>query len=115
MNPAHLPSYPFRISYGPKDDRLADFYLPALERTVRFDSATGFFSSASLAIAAAGIVRLIGNGGKMRLLCGAQLSPADVLKPDSTDPSFMPIAIPDFSDGEAVVVGVLVEVLDVTP
>lgn len=73
-----LPSYAFQISYGPKDDRLKDFYIPALERSVSFDRSTGFFSSAALAIAAAGIVRLIGNGGRMRLLCGAQLSPADV-------------------------------------
>jgi hypothetical protein len=31
-----------------------------------------------LAVAAAGVTRLIGNGGKMRLLCGAQLSEEDV-------------------------------------
>jgi ERCC4-related helicase len=73
-----LDTYPFRISYGPADDRLHDFYLPALERSTRFDRTTGFFSSAALAIAAAGIVRLIANGGKMRLLCGAQLSEQDV-------------------------------------
>lgn len=73
-----LTSWPWRISYGPADDRLHDFYIPALERSVRFDRATGFFSSAALAIAAAGIVRLIGNDGRMRLLCGAQLAEADV-------------------------------------
>jgi ERCC4-related helicase/phage repressor protein C with HTH and peptisase S24 domain len=78
MKSSRLDSYSFKISYGPSDDRLRDFYIPALERSVRFDRTTGFFSSAALAIAAAGIVRLIGNGGKMRLLCGAQLSPEDV-------------------------------------
>jgi len=75
---AALDSYPFKISYGAADDRLRDFYIPALERSVRFDRTTGFFSSAALAIAAAGIVRLIANGGKMRLLCGAQLAEQDV-------------------------------------
>ena len=73
-----LSNYPFSISYGASDDRLGDFYIPALERAVSFDRTTGFFSSASLAIAAAGIARLIQNGGKMRLLCGAQLSEQDV-------------------------------------
>lgn len=73
-----LPDHPWQISYGASDDRLNDFYIPALEASVRFDRTTGFFSSAALAIAAAGIVRLIENGGKMRLLCGAQLSVEDV-------------------------------------
>jgi len=73
-----LRGFEWQISYGPADDRLRDFYLPALSRSVRFDRATGFFSSAALAIAAAGIVRLIQNEGRMRLLCGAQLSREDV-------------------------------------
>jgi superfamily II DNA or RNA helicase len=73
-----LRNYPFKISYGPADDRLRDFYIPALERSVRYDRTTGFFSSASLAVAAAGVVRLIANGGKMRLLTGARLSENDV-------------------------------------
>jgi superfamily II DNA or RNA helicase len=73
-----LRSIEWQISYGPADDRLRDFYLPALSRSIRFDRATGFFSSAALAIAAAGIVRLIQNEGRMRLLCGAQLSREDV-------------------------------------
>jgi hypothetical protein len=78
VTPPALPGYQFRISYGAADDRLHDFYIPALERSVRFDRATGFFSSAALAIAAAGLVRLIANGGRMRLLCGAKLSREDV-------------------------------------
>jgi hypothetical protein len=44
-----LSNYPFSISYGASDDRLGDFYIPALERAVSFDRTTGFFSSASLA------------------------------------------------------------------
>jgi len=73
-----LPDYNFKISYGAGDDRLHDFYIPALSASVRFDRSTGFFSSAALAIAAAGIARLIANGGHLRLLCGAELSDADV-------------------------------------
>ncbi len=78
MTTEGLHGYDWQISYGPSDDRLQGFYLPALSRSVRFDRATGFFSSAALAIAAAGVARLIQNGGKMRLLCGAQLSREDV-------------------------------------
>ncbi|MEI8191508.1 MAG: SNF2-related protein, partial [candidate division NC10 bacterium] len=73
-----LRDFPWQISYGPNDDRLESFYLPALSRSIRFDLATGVFNSAALAIAAAGIARLIQAGGRMRLLCGAQLSPDDV-------------------------------------
>jgi superfamily II DNA or RNA helicase len=73
-----LRSHLFRFSYGQRDDRLHEFYIPALERSVRYDRSAGFFSSAALAIAAAGIVRLIANGGRMRLLCGAQLTKDDV-------------------------------------
>lgn len=73
-----LRDYPFQISYGPADDRLHAFYLPALARSVRYDRSAGFFSSSALAVAAAGVARLILNGGRMRLLVGADLSPEDV-------------------------------------
>jgi superfamily II DNA or RNA helicase len=67
-----------QLSYGPTEDRLHDFYIPALSASVRYDRMTGYFSSHALAIAAAGIAHLIANGGEMRLLVGAQLSPQDV-------------------------------------
>ena len=73
-----LSSHPFQISYGPNDDRLHGFYIPALERSIRYDRSAGYFSSSALAIAAAGVVRLIANEGRMRLLVGAQLSEEDV-------------------------------------
>ena len=66
------------IAYGPSDDRLRDFFIPALAASVRYDRSAGYFSSTMLAVAAAGVTRLIANGGKMRLLCGAQLSEEDV-------------------------------------
>src|SRR5437660_11196146 len=68
----------FQISYGPGDDRLRRFFIPALSASVRYDRAAGYFSSSMLAVAAAGVVRLIANGGSMRLLCGADLSEGDV-------------------------------------
>ena len=66
------------ISYGPTNDRLREFFIPAMSASIRYDRAAGFFSSTMLAVAAAGVTKLIANGGKMRLLCGADLSENDV-------------------------------------
>jgi len=68
----------FRYSYGPSDDRLHAFYIPALKASVHYDRMTGFFTSSALAVAATGIAHLITNGGRMRLLVGAQLATKDV-------------------------------------
>ncbi len=68
----------WKISYGPADDRLRDLYIPALSRSVTYARTAGFFSSSALAIAAAGVARLVRAGGRMRLLVGAALSKDDV-------------------------------------
>jgi len=73
-----LKNLKLNISYGPSDKRLQDFFIPALSESVRYDRAAGYFSSSMLAVAAAGVSRLISNGGKMRLLCGADLTEDDV-------------------------------------
>jgi len=73
-----LRSCNFKISYGPNDDRLHDFYIPALQASVRYDRMTGFFTSSALAVAAAGVAHLVARGGTMRLLVGAQLSRQDI-------------------------------------
>jgi len=73
-----LRNHPFRIYYGPADDPLANFYIPALSASVRYDRSAGFFSSSALAIAAGGVAQLIRNGGRMRLLVGASLDEGDV-------------------------------------
>ena len=78
MHITRLRDHPFQLSYGPADDRLHDFYIPALSCSLRYDRTAGFFSSSALAVAAAGVARLIAQGGTMRLLVGAQLSEADV-------------------------------------
>ena len=51
-----LRDHEFQISYGPSDDRLHRFYIPALERSVSYDRSAGFFSSSALAVAAAGLL-----------------------------------------------------------
>jgi hypothetical protein len=73
-----LRDYPWRTFYGPSDDRLKDFYLPALSCSIRYERSAGYFTSTSLAVAATGIAHLIRNGGRMRLLVGARLVEADV-------------------------------------
>lgn len=78
MNFQGLKQRQFKISYNPSDDRLREFYIPALSTSISYDRSTGYFSSASLAIAAAGIAELIKNQGKMRLMVGAQLNPDDI-------------------------------------
>jgi len=67
-----------KISYGPHDNGLREFFIPAMTASVRYDRAAGYFSSSMLAVAAAGVSQLVLNGGKMRLLCGADLSEKDV-------------------------------------
>lgn len=73
-----LRDYEWQIAYGPSDHPLHTFYIPALQRSVRYDRSAGFFSSSALAIAATGVAGLIQNNGKMRLLVGAELSDRDV-------------------------------------
>ena len=42
-------------------DPVAEFYIPVLSKSVEYDRSVGFFSSASLALAARGIAGLIKN------------------------------------------------------
>lgn len=75
---ARLRDFPWKTFYGPSDDRLHDFYIPALSRSTHYDRSAGYFTSTSIAIAATGLTYLIRNGGRMRLLVGASLREADV-------------------------------------
>ncbi len=75
---AYLKDVQYRVFYRPNDNPLETFYLPTLAASVRYDRSAGFFRSSALAVAAAGIVRLIQNEGRMRLLVGAELSEQDV-------------------------------------
>jgi superfamily II DNA or RNA helicase len=68
----------YRVFYRPNDNPLETFYLPTLAASIHYDRSAGYFRSSALAAAAAGIVRLIKNNGRMRLLVGAQLAEQDV-------------------------------------
>lgn len=81
-----LSSYPWRISYrsssvredGTPVDILHDFYIPALQRSVKYDRVAGYFRSTSLAAASQGFSAFVANRGKIRLIVGGDLEPDDV-------------------------------------
>ena len=54
-----------------------EFYVPALERSVRYDRVAGYFSSSALAVASSGIDALLENDGEMRLVVGTELYTTD--------------------------------------
>lgn len=81
-----LRSYPWLYSYktsstlinGRPVNMLHDFYIPALRLSVKYDRVAGYFRSTSLAAASQGFSAFVNRGGKMRLVVGADLEPADV-------------------------------------
>jgi len=54
-----------------------EFYVPALERSIRYDRIAGYFSSSALAVASKGIDALLENDGEMRLVVGTELYTTD--------------------------------------
>ena len=61
---------------GAGDGLAKQVYIPLLSTSVSYDRETGYFDTTSFVIVAAGLARLIQNGGRMRLLMGVHnLSP----------------------------------------
>jgi superfamily II DNA or RNA helicase len=66
-------------AYSSESDKiLHEFYIPILKNSIEYDRLAGFFSSGSLALAASGIIGLIGNGGTMRLIVSPILTKDDI-------------------------------------
>ena len=65
-------------TYSPDDRPFETFYLPLLSRAVTYDRAVGYWSASELQYAAQGTAHFLANGGKMRLIVGAQLAQRDV-------------------------------------
>ena len=63
--------------YDSSDRVLETFYVPALSRANRYDRSVGYFRSSALSVAARGLSRFINGGGRVRLLCGAEITAAD--------------------------------------
>lgn len=69
---------PLKRSYRSyEDDLLADFYIPCLGAARRYSRAVGYFSSAALSTAAAGLGPFIRNGGTIRLVFSPHLHAED--------------------------------------
>jgi len=74
-----LSSYPWKISYASDTSNpVADFYIPALERSIQYDRKSGFFSSAILSQVAGGLGAFLNNDGRIRLIMSCHLSKADL-------------------------------------
>lgn len=81
-----LRAYPWEMDYKTSAtlindrpvDMLHDFYIPALQRSIKYDRVAGYFRSSSLAAASQGFSAFVGRQGKMRLIVGADLEPQDV-------------------------------------
>lgn len=61
-----------------KYNLIEEFYTPVLSEAVEYYRAVGFFNSKSLSLVASGLKKFILNKGRMKLVCGADLSPEDV-------------------------------------
>ena len=62
-----------------RDDLIADFFIPALSASIRYDRGVGFFSAAWLRITARGIVEFARNSGRARWVTSPILSEGDWL------------------------------------
>lgn len=65
-------------NYSPDDTPFDRFYVPLLTRAITYDRAVGYWSAAELQFAAQGTAHFLANGGRMRLIVGAQLIQKDV-------------------------------------
>lgn len=74
-----LPQKNWKISYSSNENNpIADFYIPALECTVKYDRKSGFFNSAILSKVARGLGAMLYNNGTIRLIMGCEFSPQDL-------------------------------------
>jgi len=75
----NLTAYPWKISYASDTSNpVADFYIPALERSTQYDRKSGFFNSAILSQVAGGLGAFLHNEGRIRLIMSCHLSKTDL-------------------------------------
>ncbi len=74
----------FKSTYRTSENNLlSEFYLPCLSSSIMYDRAVGYFNSSILYYLGNGLYSFIKNNGKMRLICGVELSPKDIEKINS--------------------------------
>lgn len=68
----------WKLKYTPDEGSLVrSFYIPSLISAVRYDRLTGYFTARALTLAARGVEGLIVNNGRMRMVVGCTLGPAE--------------------------------------
>lgn len=65
-------------SYRTPDNIVEDFYIPLLSNAKKYDRAVVFFSSSVLIELSKGLINLVKNGGKMRLITSPKLREQDI-------------------------------------
>lgn len=76
--PKTLTQIEFAPSYDSfEDSPMEDFLIPALNTSIRYERAAGYFSSAILAVLEEAFSDFAERGGKMRLVCSPILTPQD--------------------------------------
>ncbi len=76
---SQLRDHDWFVSYSHEDgDLVALFFEPVLSCAQLYQRATGYFSGSVMALAARGLDTLIARGGRMQLLVGCTLTPADI-------------------------------------
>ncbi len=73
-------------SYSTNDDRLNSFFVPVLSESIAYDRVTGYFRSTSLRHIARGLSRMLANGGRMRLIAGAEFPDEDIRAIEEGEP-----------------------------
>jgi superfamily II DNA or RNA helicase len=75
---AGLRSWEWRDRYSTnRDDLVGDFYEPALDRTVSYDRAVGYFRSSLYSLIGPAVARLALRNGRIRLICAPELTADD--------------------------------------
>ena len=64
--------------FSPKDNVVQTFFIPALQSSVRYDRASGYFTSYSLIEVSIGICSMVSRGGKIRVLTSPNLTVEDL-------------------------------------
>ena len=68
-----------KLSYHKgEDDIAADFYMPCMRRSLRYDRAVGFFSSSVFVLAWPSLREFAALGGQMRIVCSPVLAGPDI-------------------------------------
>ena len=74
-----LRDHTWKRKYTPPDGNLVElFYVPALQSARKYDRLTGYFKAGALRLAARGVVGLVRNAGRMRLVTGCTLDRSEI-------------------------------------